>query len=640
MLGRLALQQKRAGDASEPVQPPGFFGQLGQIHQQQAAGAKPAGQSPLPIGNVGGVMSGQQVAIGSLHSIFGQTGAALGASAMPIIGPQLKQYGIDLMKPWRVGYGSDSAAAEHAQISGAMMGPQLEAMGASAKAVLGKVAKHVPFISEDWVKSIPEQGAGLFLAVLAPVVPEIQTVMKAIDPNFMTDFSPIVRATYAMNDGRFDQQLFQSTLEDFNRAYSRGQFRNKYTNKPIPKDVAVNAMSVAAERGLRGAGLTQAASNLATAADALIERSLAPNFGAAMALAEQLGESPVSLPTKSRPSLRPTRRSDAFGRSPGLKFGQVKQADALSDPAHVVRWAEKIDNMARRGMIDKGQLYQAAQVAMQNGVDVATAITAVGMAGRVKKVLGGGSAGAYAANMVANTMQKFQQSGQVQDLAVLWSNTKHRDRVMQAVANNDQREIARLQNIVKQNPHLRQLRNPQTAAMFTRMVVSQNPSAFRGMVGAQMDEAVGKNKELKSFLGDRGALIRYMRTGDARGLSFDSQKMLARNPGLAASALALIEDRAAPPEMPSFAAGAPQVSRIPLSIDPPDRKPDITGNEPEKPMSLQRTPVAPKGSKPKVDLPPPGQKPRNPFARRPSGIGDSPDRRQTDHARPGRLELR
>lgn len=590
MLGRLALVQKRAGAAPAPA---GFFDQLGQLQQQQIAGARAPGQGQLPVGDPGGVMTGQQVAVGGLQSMFGSAGALAGAAAVPILGPKLQQYGIDLMKPWRVGYGSDEAANEHLQISGAMMGPQLQAMGASAKAILRKVSEYVPFISHEWVDGLPEQGAGQFLAVLAPVVPEIQTVMRAIDPNFMADFSPVVRATYAMNDGRFDQQLFQQTLDNFNRAYASGAFSNRYTGKHIPKDVAVNALSVAAERGLRGQALIRGAANLATGADALIEKGLAPNFGAAMALAEQLGETPVSLPERRRPTLKPTRRSDAFGRAPSLKFGQVKQADVLSDPAPVVRWANKIDSMARRGMIDKSQLYQAAQVAMQNGVDVATALTAVGMAGRVKKALGGGQAGAYAANVVANTMQKFQQSGQVQDLAVLWSNTKYRDRVMKAVASNNQEELARLQNIVRQNPHLRELRNPQTAAQFTRMVVGQNPSAFRGMVQSQLHEAAGKNTQLKSFLGDQKALVRYMRTGDARGLSFESQKMLARNPGLAPSALALIEDRMAPPERPPLAAGAPPVERPPFAIDPPKRGPDIMGHEAEAPVSVTEKPVAP-----------------------------------------------
>lgn len=499
-LGRLALR-KRAAETGAP----GFFDRLGQLSQAEQQAGQYATRSAVgpTASQVAGHTTGQQALIGGIHSTLGPAGVGAAMVGLPYIQRAAGAMGLDLQEPWQLGYGgSPRAAREQARVSGQLMANQIAGMGESGSRLidmLGQQAARAGLPKQvqetlSWAAQADPQTLGMIIQQVGAQFPQLQVIMSRLDPSFVTDYSPLVQATYYQNNGEFDEQLFQQNLSQFNRAYRSGAFGD------VPAQVAMHSVAFASEQGMSGGAALRAAQNVSRAAHSFIDRGLADNFGAAMQLAQSV--------------------------SPNV----------LQDPSGAMRFAVQMDHLARRGHINRQELAQAAQVAAQQGLDPSATMQAMAMSSRVRRATNSEEA----ASTAANALSQFQTSHRAQVMGTLYqTNAQARRMIDQGIQTGDAELLDRVYDRFGNSPQLQQTLDPSAGSRFAAMVTQTNPDLLGRVVMTEAMDAAEGNPELRNLLGDRDRLIETIRTGDLTRFSRATQRALMRNRGmLGATALA------------------------------------------------------------------------------------------------------
>lgn len=478
-MGKLGRQRVKSAQTQRP--PPGLLGQLGQARQsnlQSGRFSSPYVTGPSP-GQQQGFTTPSQMIAGGAHSLLGQAGGAI--TGLGMLGAQAA--GIDIPQTlYQTSYGGNvGEMRDQMAANEAMMGAQVSSRGKSAQRLINAVVDKMGDKGVDlgFLKDIPAQQAGMFLQGLAPVLPELEGIIAALDPSYVTDFSPLIKMTRLTNEGRFDQKTFNQVRQQFDQAYQQGAFGN------VPKQIAMHSIAKAAERGAGGENLIPHARNISRAANSFVQAGLAPNFGAAMGLATSM--------------------------SPNVE----------TDPTKAITFASRLDNLARKGAISREMISNAAQVAAKQGLNPAAAMLAVAKSGRLRGQLG--SAADEYAGAAVNALSQFQRSPRAAVLSAAYAtDEKARNTIDRAIASGDVSRLNSLYEKLGRNPRLLRTasQNPDLISHFTGRMMMANPRVYEGLAQSSIMEEAGKSRALRRVLGRRSGrdeIIRRLRTKDFTG---------------------------------------------------------------------------------------------------------------------------
>lgn len=453
--------------------------------------------------------------IGTLQSVLGDFGT-LPALALPFLAQPLQQAGIDIMSPIQVGHqGSPRAAGELARISQGMMAEQfaentqaLSRLGGAVGNMAGKLGGMLgmDFNGDgiaQWIASRDPQTVGMMYAQFAPLVPELPEAMSALDPSFITDFTPFIKQTQMQNDGQFDEQLFRQNVQGFRDAYQRGLFDSP--DGTIPAQWAANSMQYARERLGPDANIAHA-QNLARSARALQSEGLAQTFGGAMELIQNVAP------------------------------------DAAFDPGKARQTAQYLGNMARRGMIDPQALAKAADIAHQQGMDPMSAMSMVARSGMMRQRYGAD----VADNLLSDTMQTYQgmqEQPWMQALSTATSfDRRYQRRFDQALQRGDARGIRRLGQQAMRDRRVMRLGPGDSSGLMGQME-QHNPALVEGLMAHELSDAMGQmpsrvRRDIARTLRDPQRLRQAM-SGDYTGMDARAGRLMRDNPALLGSMLSI-----------------------------------------------------------------------------------------------------
>lgn len=520
-LGALAVKTAQAAKAIPNLQgaasaPQGLLGRMAAA-AQRTHGLHGRRDSRYALGPTqsqqGGFVTGQQGVMEAILSTLGP----FGLIAYQYLQPQINSFaqqtlGLDLSEPYQIGYGGSlPAAREQLRVTQELMSQQAANRGqivkqfadiAAEKAFefLNQVGLNVPEDFKEntkgWLKNLSPQQAGMFVQQLGMVIPEVNTVMSRVDPSFISDFSPLVHATRLRSGGRFNEEVFRDTLERFNMAYQSGQFPG------VPAQVAMNAMDYAIE-AMGDQANTAHAANIAKVANDLVQRGLAPSFGAAMALA-----------------------------------GSIDQTGGALEPNKVRRYAAYLDQLATRGGIDKNHIYEAARYAQQKGTSIGAAMSAVGAGGRIRADIRG-QAGEQLGDVAAATMAGLGSSDNMKLLAAVYeTDPKGRRLIAEAIKEGDAKTLAGIAQRARFSSKFMSLRNSADSNELANMMAINNPRMLEAMAVFNAQQSARGNRELHQLLSNRKELVQRLRERDFTGLNpLTVRALKARGGSLPAAAL-------------------------------------------------------------------------------------------------------
>lgn len=443
-----------------------------------------------------GMTTGAGLVQGGLQSALGDVGGLAGMFLQPYLPALSKYIGVDLTKPLQYAYGGDpDAFVEQQRAVESAMQAQMQNQGETASKVLGGALE---FMKDKWgvntapvkqiLSNMPPAQVGMFMQSLSGAFPQINTLMSRLDPGFISDFSPIVKATRLRNNNKFDPKVFNQTLGDFQRSFQRGEFEG------VPAQVAMNAMTYAIEN-YGGSATPEMAANVAQAADAYVRSGLAPSFGEAITLVEAIDP----------------------------------QGKTAIDPSKAIGYANYLDNLAEQGFVNKEHIYQAAQYARQKGISPITAMTGVAQGGRVKRQLGGGG-DAYA-DAAADTMARAGQSDNIKLLAAMHQagSRGQRNAIENAMKSGDARKMFQLVQRARYNPELMQKRHYVDTGSFLNEMGTRNPRLLQGFATQEMQDIAKRtgNRQLQGLLADPTELRKRLRTKDFSGLNTGTLKAIS-----------------------------------------------------------------------------------------------------------------
>jgi len=221
--------------------------------------------------------------------------AALMQGASPFIYQFLQKNYPQLVQPRRFGTGPGTvteygrqmqvmqrAAMRAMAMGGDRIGAGLEQVGDKMGGMPGMVAKQLAGLA----KSNP-QNAGMFLQMLRVASPEANQLITMFMPDVPTSYMPIANAVYRQTGGKFDENLFNQKLEEFENAYKGGKFADHEGN-PININDAMSGVLADAELHPQNASIDNAA-KLSQASSWIMANGMATTTGAAMNLVKQLG---------------------------------------------------------------------------------------------------------------------------------------------------------------------------------------------------------------------------------------------------------------------------------------------------------------------------------------------------------------
>lgn len=517
MLGSQYFKQA----AQQPPHAPNVFDLLSHTARGVAEGGRVntrlhSAHETAPVATTNPAMLG----IGTLQSILGDFGT-LPALALPFVAQPLQRAGIDIMSPIQVGHqGSPRAAAELARISQGMMAEQfaentqaLSRLGGAVGNMAGKLGGLIgmDFDGEgiaNWIASRDPQTVGMMYAQFAPLVPELPEAMSALDPSFITDFTPFIKQTQMQNGGQFDEQLFRENVNNFRQSYQRGLFDTP--DGTIPAQWAANAVQYTRERLGPSANMAHA-QNVARAARSLQSEGLAQTFGGAMELLQNVAP------------------------------------DAAFNPGKARQTAQYLGNMARRGMIDPQALAKAADIAHQQGMDPMTAMSMVARSGMMRQRFGAD----VADNLLSDTMQTYrgmQEQPWMQALDTATSfDRRYQRRFDQALQRGDVGSIRRLGQQALRDRNVLRLGPGDGASLMGRME-RHNPALVEGLMAHELSDAMGRmpsrvRRDLSRTVSDPRRLRQVM-SGDFTGVDARAGQILRDNPAVLGSMLSLSPEAA------------------------------------------------------------------------------------------------
>lgn len=454
-----------------------------------------------------GFLTGQGIAGSALNDIFGQgLGPILGMVGMPWLTKHLESAGIDMQQPLQTGYGgSPEVAREQAAIGQQLMMEQLK----NQPGVLAEVSRTVGAKAGELAQQmgLGEEGAGAIKAMgdqlgrlvesnpitaamvmmpLAQQFPALHQLFIASDPEFVTDFSPLVRAAYARSggDGQKAAALIPELSQNFFEQYRSGRFGD------VPSQVAMAGMAHTMEELGPNATWDQIG-NVAQAAHAFTMSGLAPTFGSALSMMDV---------------------SDPNG--------------VARDPSQAINVAAFADQAARSGQVSREQLGAAAQMAQQQGINPMRAISYV-MAGGQARGAVGGAAGNRMGGAATDTMSNLGNSTAVRTLAAIHEmGGKGREAVERAIASGDMGSVNKLVQKARRMPQVMRRINNVNSEQFLDIAAGANPASMQMLAYNDLQQGLKQrfgggrvSPAMKRVMSSPDELARRVRENDWSGLS-------------------------------------------------------------------------------------------------------------------------
>lgn len=548
-LGRLAIKTAQQG-------PPGLLGQIVASSDRATRGG--ASPSIRPDGNAARagqstVVTGAGALTGGAMDLFGELGAVIGP-LLPMIAPHLKEWGIDLMKPYQVGYGGDprdiheqqrvnqflvnkqmQSNGEHVQRMIKGLGNYVETLPPTVKSLLSKVGVG-PEVIQGFLQS---PGAGQIIgqvyAQLSPIFPQIARVGQALDPSLIVDGSMFARHSAAMNNGQIDLQQADQLMEGFKNLYRNGGFGD------VPAQTAAHAYGYVQQQMGGRANPSQMLAysrNLAQAADAAYKAGLAPTFGEAMNFVSSVA--PIS---------------------------EVVKGDSTA-----VESITQLGDMARRYSMQPQEIAAAAQVAREKGLDPMTAMSIVAQSGHMNQAYGEAAASKLRGGTI-EAYARLQQTPWADALgAAIKVDPRYRKRFEQYSERGDVKRLQQLgQYALRDRKLMADVGGPQAiqgaGSNLMGELSAQNPQLLQGLMASQLDEATRK----------------YM----PRGLGSKFQRLVKRDPEALAHAFetndfSQIGDR----RLGAYLSQNPAIAGSAMSLSP-----EITGRRTFKPLRRIKRPT-------------------------------------------------
>jgi len=466
------------------------MGMLQQAHQQRLQHGQRSSDFAYGPPAAPGFVTGQQAAVGGAQAVAGSIGALIMGVAMPYIQSVAGEAGVDLHQPYQIAYGANPAdAREIARVTGQVMQRQFETTGASVQGLISTLDEQVEKnfgieLPLEEIRHLPAGAVGNFVQQLSMFVPEIQTVLSTMDPRYISDLSPMVKATYVANNGEFDPNVFRNVVQDFQQSYNKGQFRG------VPAQIAMHAVQYAKERGGPGAGMREAV-NAAQSANAFVQAGLAPSFGEALTL-----------------------------------VNEVDPTGGLINPTRAIRYASQLNEMAKRGFVDRKHIFEAARVARQQGLPIRAAMTAVAGGGRARTMVRG-PRGSELAETAASTMARMGESDTMRLLAAAHQQSpRARGLIERALETGDNRLLDRVIQKAQQSPRLMASK---THVDPSYLINRMDPNMMRGQVMSDVRRFAAQtgSRDLQRLVNRPEELQRRLRTHDFTGLDPQAVRYLS-----------------------------------------------------------------------------------------------------------------
>ena len=407
---RKLAEEGLVGDVSQAL------GATGPSPEQYQGGFTPA---MAPQGGVGipyyGVAAGVQG--------ISPESAAIMQGLGPFIYPWLQKNYPQLVQPRRFGSGPGTvteygrqmqvmqrAAMRAMAMGGDRIGAGLEQIGEKLGGMPGMMVKNIAGLAKQ-----NPQNAGMFVQMARAASPEINQLITAFMPDVPSSYMPIANAVYRQTGGKFDENLFNQKLNEFETAYKDGKFADHEGNAININD-AMSGVLADAELHPEHTSIDNAA-KLSQASSWIMANGMATTTGAAMGLVKQFGaDKAISNPAEfyktvdgyrkqlTSAGVDPNTMSQAsqLSHQMGIPFNQA--VSAIKDPAVLTNY------LTSHGVRpDQANMYAAS----------------VGRAG----TQGEANADSYKAVSAyvqvnpkgAALLKKFQQTGNPQDAAALFT---------------------------------------------------------------------------------------------------------------------------------------------------------------------------------------------------------------------------
>jgi len=325
----------------------------------------PMGYTPAHTQGASNVTTTGQLGIGAIGSLFGEGPAGLIASFMPMLGPMLAQYGIDVSKPFAVGTGpSQQNYAERQKVMADVTQRQMRNSADQFKKVaqglagfVGNIAGQMAHTPEDkakvesmvqgvgnFIAKAPPQMVGIFVNQMAQQSPEFRDIISATVPGFIFDYSPLIDATYQQNGGRWSTEAFNENVENMESSYERDF---KPAGFSSAQDILYSSQVANELTGAKGFN-PLATRNVMQSAQAFRDAGMAHSFGDALTLTRSIAP------------------------------------QAASNPGAAVRQARWIDAQAKQHGLRPDEYAKAAEFARQRGIAVPAAMAALNYGRRLE----------------------------------------------------------------------------------------------------------------------------------------------------------------------------------------------------------------------------------------------------------------
>lgn len=429
-----------------------------------------AGQRPAPQN----VMSQGQLATGMLGSLVGEDTAALLAGFMPLYAPYLKEKGFDLGKNYAIGIGpSQGVSNEQQQVTAALTNQQFtqnadkfKDIAAKSLALVGDTLKKATKDPKDAAKidavlngisgqldKAPPATVGLIVQQVVQQIPEARNLIRATMPDFVFDYTPLVDMTYRQNGGQWSPELFQKNVQQLNDSYTTAFVPAGYTDKQS----ILYASQVANEQTNSTNFSPRETLNVIRAGQAFMDSGMANNFE------ESLGLVHAMAPT------------------------------AAKNPADSVRQAKWIEAQSRKFGIDPQQFAQAAAMAKQRNIPVATAMAALNYGTRMQQDMQQRGGDQRLGNTLGETYASSDRSKSLKVLQAAVNSGKISEsdaRVIVAGASNPQAYQSRIKGL---------MRDPSVAQTWkatdpNALMQTLDPSMVKNLVAADAVSTMGASR--------------------------------------------------------------------------------------------------------------------------------------------------
>lgn len=395
---------------------------------------------------------------GTLSSLFGEVPGGLAASGLQILTPILQNYGVNLSQPVQMQYGhSWRQALRETEIAASLQAQAQSEQLRAMKRGLDSLNKRLEDSNAPvWLRQPlnmlsdlagdPRASAvvGPVLQVLQQHVPQIGQVLQQLEPGLITDYSPLVHAHLRQNEGEVDPPQLDALVEQFRAQYAYGAYPDG-----VPAQTAAFSLAFAADRGLSGEAMFEASKQISMAADTIMEAQLAPTFGQAMLLAQQLDN------------------------------------NFVRDPSRVIGMADSISAYAQKHALSPQMLSGVMQQAAEQGMNPMIAVQAYARSSELGQQFDPSRQASY-----LDTTNQLMGSHRVNTLGKLWAlHPQMRGQIDQALESGDSQTLDNIYRRWRSNAQLRRL-DPSAAQHFARRI-SQLPGAAEGLMDAELRAVTG-----------------------------------------------------------------------------------------------------------------------------------------------------